>query len=109
MIHFPIPPRKTVLSLRAYINQCGRLHKMILGTPQKLESQFRLTYNMILNLLRVQDFKVSLYRRAQADDSTGRRYDETEFFGIQYTAGITGTEAAARTRACSTTVISANT
>ena len=25
---------------------------------QKLESQFRLTYNMILNLLRVEDFRV---------------------------------------------------
>lgn len=31
---------------------------MILGKATKLESQFRLTYNMILNLLRVEDFKV---------------------------------------------------
>jgi len=35
------------------------LHKMILGIPTKLESQFRLTYNMILNLLKMGgDFRV---------------------------------------------------
>lgn len=31
---------------------------MMLGTPMKLQSQFRLTYNMILNLLRVEALKV---------------------------------------------------
>ena len=31
---------------------------MILGKPGKLNSQFRLTYNMILNLLRVEALKV---------------------------------------------------
>ncbi|KAJ3053769.1 hypothetical protein HK097_003454, partial [Rhizophlyctis rosea] len=34
------------------------LSKMMLGVPTKLESQFRLTYNMILNLLRVEALKV---------------------------------------------------
>lgn len=34
------------------------LHKMLLGQPTKLQSQFRLTYNMILNLLRVEALKV---------------------------------------------------
>ncbi|KAJ4485612.1 antiviral helicase [Lentinula aciculospora] len=34
------------------------LNNMILGTPGKLSSQFRLTYNMILNLLRVEALKV---------------------------------------------------
>ncbi|KAH7881181.1 ATP-dependent RNA helicase [Lentinula edodes] len=34
------------------------LNTMILGTPGKLSSQFRLTYNMILNLLRVEALKV---------------------------------------------------
>ncbi|KAI9057026.1 antiviral helicase [Trametes sanguinea] len=36
----------------------GILHNMILGTPTKLQSQFRLTYNMILNLLRVEALRV---------------------------------------------------
>lgn len=31
---------------------------MMLGTPNKLISQFRLTYNMILNLLRVEALRV---------------------------------------------------
>ena len=34
--------------------QRADLHKMMLGKPTKLESRFRLTYNMILNLLRVE-------------------------------------------------------
>ena len=31
---------------------------MMLGNPMKLKSQFRLNYNMILNLLRVEALKV---------------------------------------------------
>ncbi|KAI9802911.1 MAG: hypothetical protein M1825_002142 [Sarcosagium campestre] len=38
--------------------QAGRLQNMILGDPTKLRSQFRLTYNMILNLLRVEALKI---------------------------------------------------
>ncbi|KAH7915723.1 ATP-dependent RNA helicase [Hygrophoropsis aurantiaca] len=34
------------------------LQTMMLGTPAKLQSQFRLTYNMILNLLRVEALRV---------------------------------------------------
>jgi hypothetical protein len=34
------------------------LKGLITGKPTKLESQFRLTYTMILNLLRVEDLKV---------------------------------------------------
>ena len=34
------------------------IKKMLTGAATKLESQFRLTYNMILNLLRVEDLKV---------------------------------------------------
>lgn len=34
------------------------LHKMILGSATKLQSQFRLTYNMVLNLLRVEALRV---------------------------------------------------
>lgn len=34
------------------------LYKMMLGRPSKLQSQFRLTYSMILNLLRVEQLRV---------------------------------------------------
>lgn len=37
----------------------GDLKRLLTGKPTKLESQFRLTYSMILNLLRVEDLKVS--------------------------------------------------
>ena len=38
--------------------QVKDLTDMMLGTPNRLSSQFRLTYNMILNLLRVEALKV---------------------------------------------------
>jgi antiviral helicase SKI2 len=37
----------------------GELKKLLTGRATKLESQFRLTYSMILNLLQVEDLKVS--------------------------------------------------
>lgn len=41
------------------VHESGSLQTMILGKPTKLESQFRLTYNMILNLLKMGgNFKV---------------------------------------------------
>eukprot|EP00026_Physarum_polycephalum_P000457 Phypoly_transcript_00458.p1 GENE.Phypoly_transcript_00458~~Phypoly_transcript_00458.p1 ORF type:complete len:1246 (+),score=257.19 Phypoly_transcript_00458:76-3813(+) len=40
------------------IPESGELVEMILGKATKLQSQFRLSYNMILNLLRVEEFKV---------------------------------------------------
>ena len=36
----------------------SEIKKMMTGRATKLESQFRLTYSMILNLLRVEDLKV---------------------------------------------------
>jgi len=38
--------------------QTGTLSKIMLGEPTKLESKFRLTYLMILNLLRVEELRV---------------------------------------------------
>lgn len=38
--------------------QVQDLQDMMLGVPNRLASQFRLTYNMILNLLRVEALKV---------------------------------------------------
>ncbi|CAK4431644.1 unnamed protein product [Aphanomyces euteiches] len=40
------------------VTDATSLRRMLLGEPTKLESQFRLTYNMILNLLRVEDMTV---------------------------------------------------
>ena len=51
----------------------ARLHKMCKGAPTRLESQFRLTYTMILNLLRVEDMTVEdMIRRSFSEVSTQR-------------------------------------
>jgi antiviral helicase SKI2 len=44
--------------ISAFSPQQSILSHMITGKPGKLASQFRLTYNMILNLLRVETLKV---------------------------------------------------
>ncbi len=44
----------------------GDVRKMMTGKATKLESQFRLTYSMILNLLRVEDLKVCTVLRCAA-------------------------------------------
>ncbi|QVM09124.1 hypothetical protein D8B26_003790 [Coccidioides posadasii str. Silveira] len=47
------------------------LKKMILGDPTKLRSQFRLTYNMILNLLRVEALKIEeMIKRSFSENAT---------------------------------------
>lgn len=39
----------------------GELRKLLTGRATQLESRFRLTYSMILNLLRVEDLKARLF------------------------------------------------
>ncbi|RHZ22476.1 hypothetical protein DYB37_003069 [Aphanomyces astaci] len=46
-------------SKRLEVSDTTSLRTMLLGLPTKLESQFRLTYNMILNLLRVEDMTLT--------------------------------------------------
>ncbi|KAH7886164.1 ATP-dependent RNA helicase [Phlebopus sp. FC_14] len=51
----------------------GVLTTMILGTPAKLQSQFRLTYNMILNLLRVEALRVEeMIKRSFSENASQR-------------------------------------
>jgi antiviral helicase SKI2 len=46
---------------------------MILGQPTKLSSQFRLTYSMILNLLRVEALKVEeMIKRSFSENASQR-------------------------------------
>ncbi|KAF8592772.1 antiviral helicase [Ramaria rubella] len=49
------------------------LHKMMLGTPSRLQSHFRLTYNMILNLLRVEALRVEeMLKRSFSENASQR-------------------------------------
>jgi antiviral helicase SKI2 len=52
---------------------------MILGDPTKLQSQFRLTYNMILNLLRVEALKIEeMIKRSFSENTTQTMMPEHE-------------------------------
>eukprot|EP00850_Spirogloea_muscicola_P020625 SM000222S06966 [mRNA] locus=s222:39028:49965:- [translate_table: standard] len=55
------------------------LRKLLTGKPELLESRFRLTYNMILNLLRVEDLKVEdLLKRSFAEINAQRALPEQQ-------------------------------
>ncbi|KAL0030068.1 hypothetical protein WJX79_004816 [Trebouxia sp. C0005] len=55
----------------------GDVRKMMTGKATKLESQFRLTYSMILNLLRVEDLKVEdMLKRSFAEFHAQRSHPE---------------------------------
>ena len=55
------------------------LRKMILGDPTNLRSQFRLTYNMILNLLRVEALKIEeMIKRSFSENATQALLPEQE-------------------------------
>ncbi|ELU35705.1 zf-AD domain-containing protein [Rhizoctonia solani AG-1 IA] len=52
---------------------------MILGVPNKLQSQFRLTYNMILNLLRVEALKVEeMIKRSFSENASQSQLPEQQ-------------------------------
>jgi antiviral helicase SKI2 len=60
-----------VSSGRTEAPPAGELRQMILGDPTKLRSQFRLTYNMILNLLRVEALKIEeMIKRSFSENAT---------------------------------------
>ncbi|KAM8982793.1 superkiller complex protein 2-like [Ara ararauna] len=64
-----LDPMGTVILLcRGAVPDLPDLHRMMLGRPTRLQSQFRLTYPMILNLLRAQELRVQdLLRRSYAE------------------------------------------
>lgn len=59
--------------------EISSLSTMLLGKPTKLESQFRLTYNMILNLLRVEALKVEeMIKRSFSENSSQKLLPDTK-------------------------------
>ena len=57
----------------------AELRTMIQGEPSKLRSQFRLTYNMILNLLRVEALKIEeMIKRSFSEHATQQLLPEHE-------------------------------
>ncbi|XP_056287810.1 helicase SKI2W [Pseudoliparis swirei] len=65
-----LDPTGTVIILcKAGVHEMADLHVMMLGKPSTLQSQFRLTYTMILNLLRVEALRVTdMMRRSFSEN-----------------------------------------
>ena len=57
--------------------QVETLNHMLRGQPTKLQSQFRLTYSMILNLLRVEALRVEeMIKRSFSENASQRLLPE---------------------------------
>ncbi|KAF9975728.1 hypothetical protein BGZ73_000530 [Actinomortierella ambigua] len=65
------------------------LKEMLLGKPTKLKSQFRLTYNMILNLLRVEALRVEeMIKRSFSENSAQKALPEKQEQFVQSAKSI---------------------
>ncbi|CAI8055955.1 Helicase SKI2W, partial [Geodia barretti] len=62
-----------ILLCKADVPESSDLQRMILGQATTLQSQFRLTYSMLLNLMRVETLRVEdMMKRSYAEDETTR-------------------------------------
>ncbi|KAM8885057.1 superkiller complex protein 2 [Synchiropus picturatus] len=77
----------TVLILcKSGVQEFSELHQMMLGKPTVLHSQFRLTYNMILNLLRVENLRVTdMMRRSFSESHKDNQANETRIKTLKQT------------------------
>jgi antiviral helicase SKI2 len=70
------------VSCRPYVGtdtQLKDLQEMMLGVPNRLTSQFRLTYNMILNLLRVEALRVEeMIKRSFSENASQKLAPEQQ-------------------------------
>lgn len=73
------PTGVVIINAADELPETGVLNKMLLGQPTKLQSQFRLTYNMILNLLRVEALKVEeMIKRSFSENASQRLLPDQE-------------------------------
>jgi len=63
-----------VILCKNEVHDMSELHSMMQGKPTRLESKFRLTYSMILNLLRVEQLRVEdMMKRSFAELDTQKK------------------------------------
>ncbi|XP_068188330.1 superkiller complex protein 2 [Antennarius striatus] len=66
-----------IILCKAGVHEMADLHVMMQGRPTVLQSQFRLTYTMILNLLRVEALRVTdMMRRSFSENHRDTQADE---------------------------------
>ncbi len=68
-----------IINAAENVPETGTLNTMLLGQPTKLSSQFRLTYNMILNLLRVEALRVEdMIKRSFSENAAQKLLPDQE-------------------------------
>ncbi|KAL0962488.1 hypothetical protein UPYG_G00340670 [Umbra pygmaea] len=68
-----------ILLCKSGVHDMGDLHVMMLGKPTLLQSQFRLTYTMMLNLLRVEALQVTdMMRRSFSENHRDTQAQEKQ-------------------------------
>ncbi|XP_078603715.1 superkiller complex protein 2-like [Branchiostoma floridae x Branchiostoma japonicum] len=75
-----------IILCKGDVPEMADLHKMMLGKPTQLESRFRLTYTMILNLLRVEELRVEdMMKRSFSEFHTRKdtQVHQTEVKNVQ--------------------------
>lgn len=82
-----LDPTGTVIILcKSGVHQMSDLHAMMLGKPTMLQSQFRLTYTMILNLLRVEALRVTdMMRRSFSENHRDTQAGEKRISELKQT------------------------
>ncbi|XP_062865811.1 helicase SKI2W [Trichomycterus rosablanca] len=71
------PTGMVIILCKSGVHEMSDLHTMMLGKPTLLQSQFRLTYTMILNLLRVEALRVTdMMRRSFSENHRDTQTNE---------------------------------
>ena len=65
-----------ILLCKNEVHSVSELHRMMQGRPMKLASEFRLTYSMILNLLRVERLRVEDMMMRSVSEAGRHRKEE---------------------------------
>ncbi|XP_067111688.1 LOW QUALITY PROTEIN: helicase SKI2W [Osmerus mordax] len=75
-----------IILCKTGVHDMGELHSMMLGKPTVLQSQFRLTYTMILNLLRVEALRVTdMMRRSFSESHRDTQANEKQIVQLRRT------------------------
>ncbi len=72
-----------IILCKSEVHQINELSLMMQGKPEELKSKFRLTYSMILNLLRVEQLRVEDMMKRSFAESTNQKLKQTRLDTLQ--------------------------
>uniref|UniRef100_A0A8C6WDU9 Helicase C-terminal domain-containing protein n=1 Tax=Nannospalax galili TaxID=1026970 RepID=A0A8C6WDU9_NANGA len=85
------PTGTVILLCKGRVPEMADLHRMMMGKPSQLQSQFRLTYTMILNLLRVDALRVEDMMKRSFSEFPSRK--DSKVRGLGWSVYQTGQRA----------------